>query len=109
MKELKKQFEKIPGVKAIPSPSSIAKGQRSEKLQFMITGPSLEEIGRLSKILQQNLSKNPDMGKVDLDVQLDLPQLDMHIDRERAAGMGLTATDIAQAVSMYAGGMDIAK
>jgi HAE1 family hydrophobic/amphiphilic exporter-1 len=109
MKELKKQFEKIPGVKAIPSPSSIAKGQRSEKLQFMITGPSLEEIGRLSKILQQNLSKNPDMGKVDLDVQLDLPQLDMHIDRERASSIGLTATDIAQAVSMYAGGMDIAK
>jgi HAE1 family hydrophobic/amphiphilic exporter-1 len=59
--------------------------------------------------LQQNLSKNPDMGKVDLDVQLDLPQLDMHIDRERASSIGLTATDIAQAVSMYAGGMDIAK
>lgn len=109
IKTLKKQFEKIPGVKAIPSPSSIAKGQRSEKLQFMITGPSLEEIGRLSKAMQQTLSKNPNMGKVDLDVQLDLPQLDMQIDRERASAMGLTATDIAQAVSMYAGGIDIAK
>jgi len=109
IKALKKQFEKIPGVKAIPSPSSIAKGQRSEKLQFIVTGPQLEEIGRISKAMQQSLSKNPEMGKVDIDVQLDLPELDMQIDRTRAAAMGLSASDIAQAVSMYAGGLDIAK
>jgi hydrophobic/amphiphilic exporter-1 (mainly G- bacteria), HAE1 family len=109
IKELKKQFEKIPGVKAIPSPSSIAKGQRSEKLQFIITGPQLEEIARISKLMQQALSKNADMGKVDLDVQLDLPQLEMQIDRNRASAMGLSASDIARAVSMYAGGLDIAK
>ncbi|MFZ9642347.1 MAG: efflux RND transporter permease subunit [Candidatus Methylopumilus sp.] len=109
IKELKKQFDQIPGVKAIPSPSSIAKGQRSEKLQFIITGPSLDEIGSLSKQMQQALSKNTEMGKVDLDVQLDLPQLDMSIDRTRAAALGLSASDLASAVSMYAGGLDIAK
>jgi len=109
MKELKKQFDQIPGVKAIPSPASIAKGQRSEKLQFIITGSSLDEIGSLSKQMQQTLTKNPDMGKVDLDVQLDLPQLDMNIDRTRAASLGLSANDVAGAVSMYAGGLNVAK
>ena len=109
IKELKKQFDQIPGVKAIPSPASIAKGQRSEKLQFIITGQSLDEIGSLSKQMQQALTKNPEMGKVDLDVQLDLPELDMNIDRTRAASLGLSANDIAGAVSMYAGGINIAK
>ena len=109
MKELKKQFDQIPGVKAIPSPASIAKGQRSEKLQFIITGSSLDEIGSLSKQMQQALTKNSDMGKVDLDVQLDLPQLDMSIDRTRAAPLGLSANDVAGAVSMYAGGLNVAK
>jgi HAE1 family hydrophobic/amphiphilic exporter-1 len=109
IKELKKQFDQIPGVKAIPSPASIAKGQRSEKLQFIITGQSLDEIGSLSKQMQQALTKNTEMGKVDLDVQLDLPQLDMNIDRTRAASLGLSANDIAGAVSMYAGGINIAK
>ncbi len=109
MKELKKQFDQIPGVKAIPSPASIAKGQRSEKLQFIITGSSLDEIGSLSKQMQQALTKNSDMGKVDLDVQLDLPQLDMSIDRTRAASLGLSANDVAGAVSMYAGGLNVAK
>lgn len=109
IKELKKELDNIPGVRALPSPASVVRSQRSEKLQFNLTGNNLQEIGRISKLLQQALGSNPDMGKVDLDVQLDLPQLNMQIDRERAATMGLNATDIATAVSMYAGGINVAK
>ncbi|MGZ8983112.1 MAG: efflux RND transporter permease subunit [Methylotenera sp.] len=109
IKELKKEFDQIPGVRAIPSPASIARGQRSEKLQFNLTGANLQEIGRISKLMQQALGSSADMGKVDLDVQLDLPQLNMQIDRVRAATLGLSATDIATAVSLYAGGINVAK
>jgi hydrophobic/amphiphilic exporter-1 (mainly G- bacteria), HAE1 family len=49
------------------------------------------------------------MGKVDIDVQLDLPQLTMDIDRARAATLGISANDIAAAVSLYAGGINVAK
>jgi HAE1 family hydrophobic/amphiphilic exporter-1 len=108
-KELRKEFESIPGVRAIPSPTSIIRGQRSEKLQFNLTGANLQEIGRISAELQQVLSAEPDIGKVDVDVQLDLPQLDIKIDRVRAANLGLTASDIASAVSLYAGGINVAK
>ncbi len=109
VKMLKKEFENIPGVRAIPSPTSIVRGQRSEKLQFNLTGNNLDEIGRLSQQVQQVLSNNADIGKVDVDVQLDLPQLNMQIDRTRAANLGLSASDIATAVSLYAGGINVAK
>ncbi len=109
IKELKKELNNIPGVRAIPSPTSIVRGQRSEKLQFNITGANLQEIGRISQLLQQSLSGNSDIGKVDLDVQLDLPQLRMVIDRARAATLGLSANDIATAASLYAGGINVAK
>jgi len=109
IKELKKELNNIPGVRAIPSPTSIVRGQRSEKLQFNITGANLQEIGRISQLLQQSLSGNSDIGKVDLDVQLDLPQLSMVIDRARAATLGLSANDIATAASLYAGGINVAK
>jgi len=109
IKELKKELNSIPGVRAIPSPTSIVRGQRSEKLQFNITGANLQEIGRISQLLQQSLSGNSDIGKVDLDVQLDLPQLSMVIDRARAATLGLSANDIATAASLYAGGINVAK
>jgi HAE1 family hydrophobic/amphiphilic exporter-1 len=109
IKELKKELDQIPGVRAIPSPSSIARGQRSEKLQFNLTGANLQEIGRISQLLQKDLSANGDIGKVDVDVQLDLPQLNMQIDRTRSTALGISANDIATAVSLYAGGVNIAK
>ena len=109
IKDLKKEFDLLPGVRALPTASSIARGQRSEKLQFNLTGDNLQEIGRVSKLMQQALGNNPDIGKVDLDVQLDLPQLDMKIDRVRAATFGISANDIATAISLYAGGLDVAK
>ena len=109
IKELKVELDKIPGVRALPAPASVVRGQRSEKLQFNLTGANLQEIGRISQLLQQTLSNNADMGKVDLDVQLDLPQLNMQIDRANAASLGLNATDIATAVSLYAGGINVAK
>ena len=108
-KELRKEFENISGVRAIPSAGSIVRGQRSEKLQFNLTGANLQEIGRISAELQQVLSAEPDIGKVDVDVQLDLPQLGIKIDRVRAANLGLTASDVATAVSLYVGGINVAK
>ncbi len=109
IKTLKKEFNVVPGVRALPTSGSISRGQRSEKLQFNLTGANLEEIGRISQLVQQTLSNVDNMGKVDVDVQLDLPQLNMQIDRARAATLGLSANDIATAVSLYAGGINVAK
>jgi hydrophobic/amphiphilic exporter-1 (mainly G- bacteria), HAE1 family len=109
MKQLRSELDKIPGVRASPSPTSIVRGQRSEKLQFNLTGPNLEDIGRISQQLQKALTNTGVLGKVDVDVQLDLPQLKMQIDRPRAATLGLNANDIATAVSLYAGGINVAK
>ena len=109
IKDIKKEFDVIPGVRALPSAGSISRGQRSEKLQFNLTGGNLEEIGRISQLVQTSLSNVENMGKVDVDVQLDLPQLNMQIDRARAASLGISANDIATAVSLYAGGINVAK
>jgi hydrophobic/amphiphilic exporter-1 (mainly G- bacteria), HAE1 family len=105
---VKKDLAKIPGVRAFASPPSISSGQRSEKLQFILTGGNLKEIGEISERMQNTLSAIPGMGKVDLDVQLDLPQLNVDIDRTLAANLGLNAREIATAISMYAGGINVA-
>ena len=48
IKSLRKKFDEIPGVRAAPSAISIVRGQRSEKLQFNLTGPNLQQVGALS-------------------------------------------------------------
>ncbi|MCB5188356.1 efflux RND transporter permease subunit [Methylobacillus caricis] len=105
---LRAEIDQIPGLRAFPVPIAIVGGQRSEKLQFNITGQNLEQVSQLGKTMQRKLSDTPGIGKVDLDLDLDLPQLTMKIDRVRAASLGLSATDLATALNLYTGGIDVA-
>lgn len=108
IERMRKQLEAIPGVRAFPAPIAIVGGQRSEKLQFNLSGDNLEQVGTLAKTMQRRLSEMPGMGRVDVDIELDLPQLVMTVDRVRAASLGITARDIATAISLYSGGIDVA-
>ncbi|MCB5190239.1 efflux RND transporter permease subunit [Methylobacillus arboreus] len=105
---MRSELDRIPGVRAFPVPVAIIGGQRSEKLQFNITGPNLEQVSQLGKTMQRKLGETPGIGKVDLDLDLDLPQLTMQVDRIRAASLGLSASNIATALNLYTGGIDIA-
>ncbi len=106
---LRKELAEIPGVKAFAAPVPLVGGFRGEPLQFSIRGPNLKEVARLSGEMQKRLSSDPDIGRVDLDLQLDLPQLVMKIDRTRAADLGLGSQEIAQAVNIMTGGLNVAK
>jgi len=107
--ELRDELAQVPGVKAFPAPPSPVGGLRGEPLQFVVLGPELHEVARLSQQLRQQLDLIPELGQIDLDLQLELPQLSLDIDRTRAADLGLTSRDIALAVNILAGGFDIAK
>ena len=106
---LRKELSEIPGVRAFASASPIVGGQRGEPLQFVVRGPSLGDVSRLSQQLLSKLSSDPGMGRVDLDLQLDLPQLTAEVDRTRASSLGISSRDIAEAVNMLTGGLNVAK
>lgn len=106
---IRKELSQIPGARAFAAPYPMVGGQRGEPLQFVINGPNLDEVGRLAKTLQQTLSADPGLGRLDLDLQLDLPQLVLDPDRTRIASAGLTTQDVALALNMLSGGVDIAK
>jgi len=106
---LRDELAHIPGIKAFPSPVPALGGQRGEPLQFVLLGPDVVSVAQWSRRLQQKLNVIPEMGSVDLDLQLDLPQLTLHIDRTRAQDIGLSTRDIALAANVLAGGLDIAK
>jgi hydrophobic/amphiphilic exporter-1 (mainly G- bacteria), HAE1 family len=109
MKQMKKKFNSLSGVRAFPAGVSIAGGQRSEKLQFSLIGPSIERVAELAAQLHEELSENLEMGKIDLDLQLNLPQVIVDIDRERASSFGISARDIAESISVLSNGYDVAK
>ena len=107
--KVRKELMQIPGVRAFATSVPPIGGMRGEPLQFVVTGPSLPEVGRLSTAMQEKLSAQPGLGRLDVDLQLDLPQIDMTLDKVRVAELGLNSRDIAQAVNVMSGGLDVAR
>ena len=106
---LRTELATIPGVQAFPAPVAPLGGQRGEPLQFVLLGPDIKGVARLSNDLKKKLVAIPELGRVDLDLQLELPQISLRLDRARAAAVGLSTRDIALAVNVLAGGLDVAK
>jgi HAE1 family hydrophobic/amphiphilic exporter-1 len=106
---LRKALAAVPGAFVFAAPYPIVGGQRGEPLQFVLAGDNLQELGRLSRELQQRLSQVAGIGRLDTDLQLDLPQLVLRPDRARIAAAQLDSQDVAVAVNMLTGGIDIAK
>ncbi len=106
---VRKELMQIPGVRAFATSVPPIGGMRGEPLQFVVTGPNLTEIGRLSTLIQEKLSVQPGLGRLDVDLQLDLPQIEMTLDKVRVIELGLNSRDIAQAVNVMAGGLDVAR
>ncbi|OIO67307.1 MAG: AcrB/AcrD/AcrF family protein [Zetaproteobacteria bacterium CG_4_9_14_3_um_filter_49_83] len=106
---IQKKLDQIPGIQAFAVKIPIVGGQRGEPLQFSITGPDLHEVARVSNIMRDRLLDLPGIGSLDLDLQLDLPQLALQVDRDRASQLGLSAIDVAQSAGVLVSGMNVAK
>ena len=106
---LAKKFATIPGAKAFAAPIPKMGGQRGEPLQFAINGPNLNEVARLAYQLEEKLAAVDGIGYIDLDLNLALPQYQLRVDSTRAADLGFSSRDIAEAVNVMVGGMDVAK
>ena len=102
------EFANLAGVEAFPTPASMLGGMRGEPLHFVLVGPELDEVARQAYALRERLLQEGDLGKLDLDLQLALPQLELAVDRDQLAAAGLAGGDVAMALGVLAGGWDVA-
>ena len=106
---VRRELAQIPGVLAFPASFSIAGSSRGESLNFALQGPDLAGVARFGNELRDALAAHPELGNVDLELDLDLPQIRLDVNRELAAELGLSARDIAEATNILAGGLNVAK
>ncbi len=109
VQQLRVELADIAGVQAFPSPMPMVGGQRGEPLHFILSGPDLNEVARLSAVVQQRLAGQAGIGNLDMELQLDLPQLETTLKRYLVRSLGLSSEDIALAINVLAGGLDIAR
>ena len=106
---IRQELAQIPGVMAFPASLSIAGSSRGQALNFALQGPDLTSVARYANELREALAAHPEFGNIDLELDLDLPQISLTVNRELAAELGFSARDIAQAANVLAGGLNVAK
>jgi multidrug efflux pump len=101
----------LPGVTAFPiTPPSLGQPFRERPLNFVIlTSDSYQNLSGVVRAFQEEMAKNPGIVSVDTDLRLNKPEINMEVDRERAADMGVPVENIARAVETMMGGRQVTR
>jgi len=94
---LRPKLAQIPGIRAFPQVPPLIRmpGAASKSLyQFTIQGQDLQELYQMAPKLEAKMKEIPGLQDVTSDLQLKNPELDIDIDREHAAALGLSADQI---------------
>ncbi len=101
------QLITIPGVLAFvinpPSLGNFSTGQ----VEYVLQGDSYEELAQVVGMVMGEAHQLGYMINLDTDLRLNKPQLDLHIDRERAAGLGVSVVDIGSTLQTFLGGRTV--
>jgi hydrophobic/amphiphilic exporter-1 (mainly G- bacteria), HAE1 family len=102
IQELRPQLARVKDVRVfLQNPPPIRVGGMSSKSQYQYTlqGPDTKELYRSAQALESKLQEIPDLQDVTTDLQLRTPRVHVEIDRDKAAQMGLTVSQVEDALS----------
>jgi HAE1 family hydrophobic/amphiphilic exporter-1 len=101
IQRLRPKMAKVPGIRAFAqNPPPIRIGGRLSKSQYQYTlqGADVNELYRVAPQLAETIQALPGFQDVTTDLQLKNPQVDVEIDRDKAASLGISAQQIQDAL-----------
>jgi hydrophobe/amphiphile efflux-1 (HAE1) family protein len=82
-------------------------GQSQAAVQYGIYGPDLDKLAEYSAKIVTALKRVPGAVDVDSNLVVGKPELQVAIDREKAADLGVQVADIAQTLQLLVGGLKV--
>jgi HAE1 family hydrophobic/amphiphilic exporter-1 len=76
-------------------------------IQYVIQGPDIEVLDRMTNRIIEDMRKTPGFIDVDRDLRIGKPELQVEIDRERAAQYGVSVADISGIIGATFGGVEV--
>ena len=71
-----------------------------QPVQFVIQAPSFEKLKSVLPGFMEDASKDPNLQAVDVNLKFNKPEINLEIDRERAAMAGVSMQEIAQTLQL---------
>jgi HAE1 family hydrophobic/amphiphilic exporter-1 len=98
IRDMRPKLTKVPGIRvSLQNPPVIRVGGRLSRslYQFTLQSPDAQELYRNAAIFEERLRALPDFRDVGSDLQIKNPQLQVVINRDKMATMGITAQGIS--------------
>lgn len=101
--DINKRLADLAGVQAFPVMRQAFGRGVGKPVQFVIGGPSYEELAAWRDIMMQKVAENPKLLGLDHDYKETKPQLRVVIDRDRAASLGVSISNIGRTLESMLG------
>lgn len=102
VRELRRSVNSVPGLRGfarLPAAVNIGGTSSRAKYQFSLQTPELSDLVQLAATLQRTLREIPGLTELNNDLLAANPQLDLRIDRDRAASLGVSVADVQTALA----------
>jgi multidrug efflux pump len=105
------QMSAVPGVVAFPSnPPPLGQGIRDKPINVVIqTSRPYDELQKMVDAILEKARDYPGLVDVDSDLKLNSPQLDIAVDREKAAATGVEIDTLGRTLETLLGGRQVTR
>lgn len=108
MNEVRANLSELPGVRAFPIMRQALGGGTQKPVQFVLGGATYEELAEWRDIILSKVeADNPGFTGLDSDYQETRPQIDIQVDYDRAADLGINIASIGQTLETMMGGRNV--
>lgn len=99
-----RELRKLPGISAFAfAPGSWSIGQSNRPLQIVIGGTDYDELARWRDIVIEEAEKLPGLSNIQSDYNERKPKIDVSIDRDRAADLGVSLVEVGRTLESILG------
>ncbi|MBS1789250.1 MAG: efflux RND transporter permease subunit [Acidobacteria bacterium] len=104
-----KKFDEQYSLRTLVSPVAAISGggRQNTDIAYTLRGPDLDKLNEYSTILLDKLKKMPGVVDPDSSLIVGKPEMRAAIDRQKAADLGVSISDIAQSLRLLVGGDQI--
>ena len=107
-KKISKDLQGIAGTQVTVTAASMASGGRTSKdVTFELVGENRDELQNFAQKVEDDLVKNPNVRDVGTNTKSGLPEMILEVDRDKAADLGVSSSDVANTLNTLFNGTTV--
>ncbi|MEJ2637528.1 MAG: efflux RND transporter permease subunit [Calditrichia bacterium] len=109
MQQMREQWKNFPGTKVVVRQTDVTEGMRREPVNVRIVGDDLNTLSEIGQRVLREVAGIPGIVNLNSSVQEGLSEFGIHINRVKAADLGLSTGQISNAVRLAVLGSSITR